>query len=346
MDLADRKKALQAVLAALDKEEGEGSAYIYGDGPIIQLPVIPTGSLSLDIALGVGGIPKGRIIEAYGPEGSGKTTLGLHVVAEAQRQGELAAYIDMEHSLDLQYARNIGVDTDDLVLSQPMSGDSGMRILDKLTRSGTVSIIIVDSVSALVPIEELEGAITDSHVGRQARMMSQALRILAGRANMTGTTIYFINQLRMKIGVMFGNPETTSGGNALKFYSTIRMDVRRKAQIKTGEDVEGARTKVRVVKNKVAPPFKNAEFDIIFGEGIDSMGDILDLGPEYGIIDKSGAWFSYNGERLGQGKKNARLFLTQQPELADQLKNDLKRLALPERYSDEATEDEQPNSSA
>jgi len=342
MDLEERKKTLKAVLAALDKEEGKGSAFLYGAGPIIRMPVIPTGSLSLDIALGVGGIPKGRIIEAYGPEGSGKTTLGLHMVAETQRQGELAAYIDMEHSVDMKYARDIGVDTDALVFSQPMSGDSGMRILDKLTRSGTCGIIIVDSVSALVPIEELEGEITDNHMGRQARMMSQGLRILAGRANMTQTTIYFINQLRMKIGIVFGNPETTSGGNALKFYSTIRMDVRRKAQIKTGEDVEGARTKVKVVKNKVAPPFKLAEFDIIFGEGIDSVGDLLDLGPEYGIIDRSGAWYSHNGERLGQGKKNARLFLTEHTELRDNLMNELRRVAMPERYEDdETTEDEQ-----
>jgi len=341
MDLDSRKKALDAVLAVLDREEGKGSAFLYGAGPIIQLPVIPTGSLSLDIALGIGGIPKGRIIEAYGPEGSGKTTLALHMVAETQRNGELAAYIDMEHSVDMQYARNIGVDTDALVFSQPMSGDSGMRILDKLTRSGTMGIIIVDSVSALVPIEELEGDITDNHMGRQARMMSQGLRILAGRANMTQTTIYFINQMRMKIGIVFGNPETTSGGNALKFYSTIRMDVRRKAAIKTGEDVQGARTKVKVVKNKVAPPFKTAEFDIIFGQGIDTVGDLLDLGPSYDIIDKSGAWYSYNGERLGQGKENVRRFLTEHADLKAELINSLRRAALPERYAnDETTEDE------
>jgi len=341
MDLEARKQALDAVLAVLDREEGKGSAFLYGAGPIIQLPVIPTGSLSLDIALGIGGIPKGRIIEAYGPEGSGKTTLALHMVAETQRNGELAAYIDMEHSVDMQYARNIGVNTDALVFSQPMSGDSGMRILDKLTRSGTMGIIIVDSVSALVPIEELEGDITDNHMGRQARMMSQGLRILAGRANMTQTTIYFINQMRMKIGVVFGNPETTSGGNALKFYSTVRLDVRRKAAIKTGDDVQGARTKVKVVKNKVAPPFKTAEFDIIFGQGIDSVGDLLDLGPSYDIIEKSGAWYSYNGERLGQGKENVRRFLAEHDELKAELMDNLRRAALPERYADdEAAEDE------
>lgn len=340
MDLKQRKEALKAVLAVIDKEEGKGSVFLYGAGPIVQMPIIPTGSLSLDIALGIGGIPKGRIIEAYGPEGSGKTTLGLHMVAEAQRQGDLAAYIDMEHSVDMQYARDIGVNTDALVFTQPMSGDSGMRILDKLTRSGTCGIIIVDSVSALVPIEELEGDITDSHMGRQARMMSQGLRILAGRANMTQTTIYFINQLRMKIGIVFGNPETTSGGNALKFYSTIRLDVRRKAQIKTGDDVLGARTKVKVVKNKVAPPFKVAEFDIIFGEGIDSVGDLLDLGPEYGIIEKSGAWYSYNGERLGQGKPNARIFLNEHTELRDTLNEQLRRIAMPERFADDETEED------
>lgn len=336
MNLEEKKKALGTTLKVIEKEEGKGAVMIYGDSPIVQVPCIPTGSLALDVALGTGGMPKGRIIEAYGPEASGKTTLGLHMVAEAQRAGGLAAYIDMEHSLDLNYAGNLGVKTDELILSQPDSGDSGMRIMDKLTRSGTVDIIVIDSVSALVPIEELEGEITDNHVGRQARMMSQGLRIIAGRASKTGTMIYFINQLRMKIGVMFGNPETTSGGNALKFYASIRLDIRRKGPIKEDKDnFIGAKTKVKVVKNKLSPPFKTCFFDIIYGKGIDKLGDIITLGPEYEVIEKSGSWYSWNGERLGQGGENTKAWLRDNPEVAEQLYMEIMRKALPNRFEPE-----------
>lgn len=338
MNQEDRQKALEATLKMIQKEEGEGSVIVLGDSPIVQVPVIPTGSLSLDLALGTGGMPTGRIIEAYGPEASGKTTLGLHMVAEAQAAGGLAAYVDLEHSLDLQYAKNIGVKVDELVLSQPDSGDSGMRIVDKLTKSATMKIIVIDSVSALVSEEELKGEITDNHVGRQARLMSQSMRILAGRAAKTGTMIYFINQLRMKIGVMFGNPETTSGGNALKFYSSVRLDVRRREPIKLPKVTEpiGASTRVKVVKNKLSPPFKECFFDIIFGKGIDKISDIVNLGPEYGVIDKAGSWYSYNGERLGQGSGGVRDFLAEYPEIAEDIYNKIVRKALPHRFTNEA----------
>jgi recombination protein RecA len=342
MNLEEKKKALATTLKVIEKEEGKGSVMVLGDSPIVQVPVIPTGSLALDVALGTGGMPKGRIIEAYGPEASGKTTLGLHMVSEAQRAGGLAAYIDMEHSLDLAYARALGVKTDELILSQPNSGDSGMRIMDKLTRSGTVDIIVIDSVSALVPIEELEGEITDNHVGRQARMMSQGLRIIAGRASKTGTMIYFINQLRMKIGVMFGNPETTSGGNALKFYASVRLDIRRKGPIKEGkDDFIGAKTKVKIVKNKLAPPFKTCFFDILYGKGIDKLGDIIELGPQYDVLQKSGAWYSWGGENVGQGSENTKNWLRENPVIAETLYTEIMMRALPARFvqAEEATKE-------
>lgn len=342
MNLEEKRKALATTLKVIEKEEGKGSVMVLGDSPIVQVPVIPTGSLALDVALGTGGMPKGRIIEAYGPEASGKTTLGLHMVAEAQNAGGLAAYVDLEHSLDLTYARNLGVQTDELILSQPNSGDSGLRIMDKLTRSGTIDIIVIDSVSALVPEAELDGEITDSHVGRQARMMSQALRIIAGRASTTGTMIYFINQLRYKIGVMFGNPETTSGGNALKFYASVRLDIRRKGPIKENkDDFIGAKTKVRVVKNKLSPPFKTCFFDIIYGQGIDKLGDIIELGPQYDVLKKSGAWYSWGGENVGQGSENTKNWLRDNPVIAEELYTQIMMRALPNRFAqvEETTEE-------
>jgi recombination protein RecA len=342
MNKEDKLKVLDTTIALIEREQGKGSIIMLGDSPIVQVPVISTGSLALDLALGTGGMPRGRIIEAYGPEASGKTTLGLHMVAEAQKLGGIAAYVDLEHSLDLQYAQNIGVNVGELVFTQPNSGDEGLDTIDKLTKSGAIDIIVVDSVSAIVPKEELEGHITDSHVGRQARLMSQAMRILAGRANRTGTMIYFINQLRMKIGVMFGNPETTSGGNALKFYSSVRLDIRRKAPIKDDSEFVGANTKVKVVKNKLAAPFKIADMDIIYGEGIDRMGDIINLGPKLGIVQQSGAWFSYEGERLGQGKENTKAFLREHPELAEEIFSRIIRKALPHRYAEDDPEVEVP----
>lgn len=333
MNLEEKKKALESTLKFIEKEEGKGSVMVLGDSPIVQVPVIPTGSLALDLALGTGGMPKGRIIEAYGPEASGKSTLGLHMVAEAQRAGGLASYIDVEHSLDLNYAENIGVKVDELVVSQPDSGDSGMRIVDKLTTSGTMDIIVIDSVSALVSEEELAGNITDSHVGRQARLMSQSMRILAGRASKTGTMIYFINQIRFKIGVMFGSPETTSGGNALKFYSTIRLDVRRRAPLGPKEAPTGATTKVKVVKNKLAPPFRICEFDILYGKGIDKLGDIVNLGPKLGIIEKSGSWYSYGNDRLGQGGEQVKTLLRDHPDMAEEIYNKIIQAALPNRFA-------------
>jgi len=344
MNLEDKKKALETTIKVIEKEEGKGSVIQLGDGPIVQVPVIPTGSLALDLALGTGGMPKGRIIEAYGPEASGKTTLGLHMVAEAQKAGGLAAYIDMEHSLDLKYARDIGVDTVDLVFSQPDSGDSGMRIVDTLTKSGTMDIIVIDSVSALVPIEELEGQITDNHVGRQARMMSQALRILAGRASKTGTMIYFINQLRMKIGVLFGNPETTSGGNALKFYASVRLDIRRKAPIKLPkvDDPIGVDTRVKIVKNKLAPPFRTCNFDIIYGKGIDKLSDIITLGPDFDVVTKAGSWYSYGDTRLGQGGDASKEFLREYPDMAEEIYDRIVREALPHRFEQTRPLEEEP----
>ncbi|MBI4634108.1 MAG: recombinase RecA [Deltaproteobacteria bacterium] len=311
----DRGKAVDLAIAQIERQFGKGSIMRLGGGEDIpDIPAISTGSLSLDIALGTGGVPRGRIIEIYGPESGGKTTLALHIVAEAQKQSGLAAFIDAEHALDVNYARKIGVNTDDLLISQPDTGEQALEIAETLVRSGALDVLVVDSVAALVPKAEIEGEMGDAQMGLQARLMSQALRKLTGSISKSKTTVVFINQLRMKIGVFFGNPETTTGGNALKFYSTMRLDIRKVTAIKQGQDVIGFRTRVKVVKNKVAPPFRETEFDIIFGEGISREGDILDLAAENGIIEKSGAWYSYKGERLGQGRDNTRIFLKENPD--------------------------------
>ena len=313
---AEREKAVELAITQIEKQFGKGSIMrLGGDEVITDVPATPTGSISLDIALGVGGIPRGRVIEIFGPESGGKTTLSLHIVAEAQKRGGLAAFVDAEHALDVGYARKIGVNTDDLLISQPDTGEQALEISEVLVRSGAVDILVIDSVAALVPRSELEGDMGDAQMGLQARLMSQALRKLTGTIGKTMTTVIFINQMRMKIGVFFGNPETTTGGNALKFYSSMRLDIRRVSAIKQGQDVIGNRTRVKVVKNKLAPPFKEAEFDIIFGEGISKEGDLLDLAAESGIVEKSGAWYSYGGERIGQGRENARTFMKENPEV-------------------------------
>ena len=311
----DKSKTLETAIGQIHKQFGKGSIMRLGSGEVDKVPVIPTGTLSLDIATGVGGFPRGRIAEIYGPESSGKTTLALHAIAEAQKMGGVAAFIDAEHALDINYAERLGVNVDDLLVSQPDYGEQALEITEILIRSGSVDIIVIDSVAALVPKAEIDGNIGDSHVGLQARLMSQTMRKLTGVLNRTHTALVFINQIRMKIGVMFGNPETTSGGNALKFYSSLRLDIRRIGAIKDGVEVIGNRTKVKVVKNKVAPPFKLAEFDIIYGEGISKIGDMLDLAVELDIVDKSGAWYSYTGERIGQGRENTKAFLKEHPEM-------------------------------
>jgi len=312
----NREKAVDLAISQIERQFGKGAIMRLGGGePPVDVPAIPTGSLSLDIALGVGGVPRGRIIEIFGPESGGKTTLALHIVAEAQKRNGLAAFIDAEHALDVTYARKIGVDTDDLLISQPDSGEQALEIAETLVRSGALDVLVVDSVAALVPKAELEGDMGDAQMGLQARLMSQALRKLTGSISKSKTTVIFINQLRMKIGVFFGNPETTTGGNALKFYASQRLDIRKVTSIKDGQDVVGMRTKVKVVKNKVAPPFRETEFDILFGVGISREGDILDLAAESGIVEKSGAWYSYKGERLGQGRDNTRNMLKENPAL-------------------------------
>ncbi|MDD9937012.1 MAG: recombinase RecA [Myxococcales bacterium] len=315
----NRSKALDLAVASIEKTYGKGSIMRLGaEDAVAQTEVTSTGSLSLDLALGVGGYPSGRIIEIYGPESSGKTTLTLHAVAECQKKGGVAAFIDAEHALDVSYARRLGVNTEELLVAQPDFGEQALEIADTLVRSGAVDMIVVDSVAALVPKAEIEGEMGDSHVGLQARLMSQALRKLTGNVHRSNTTLFFINQIRMKIGVMFGSPETTTGGNALKFYSSVRLDVRRIGAIKTGDQAIGNRTRVKVVKNKMAPPFKTCEFDILFGEGISRTGDVLDLGVEDDVVDKSGAWYSYRGDRIGQGRENARGYLKEHPDtLAD-----------------------------
>jgi len=315
-----KRKAIEAAVSHIEKQFGKGAIQTMdGDGVLHEIGHFSSGGPSIDIALGIGGYPRGRVIEIYGPESSGKTTLTLHAIAEVQKSGGVAAFIDAEHALDVNYARRLGVKVDDLLVSQPDTGEQALEIADVLLRSGAIDLVVVDSVAALVPRAEIEGDMGDSHVGLQARLMSQALRKLTGTVSKSGASIIFINQIRMKIGVMFGSPETTSGGNALKFYASIRIDVRRIAAIKEGDEVVGNRTRVKVVKNKVAPPFRQAEFDIIYNEGISREGDLLDLGVEDGFVEKSGSWYSYGEERIGQGRENARRFLKENPELCDQL---------------------------
>ena len=314
-DLANKTKAVESAIGQIERQFGKGAIMKLGAQPIVKVPVISTGALALDRALGIGGLPRGRVIEIYGPESSGKTTLALNALAESQKQGGIAAFIDAEHALDTVYARKLGVNCDELLVSQPDTGEQALEIAEMLVRSGAIDIIVVDSVAALVPRAEIEGEMGDSHMGLQARLMSQALRKLTATIGKTRTTMIFINQIRMKIGVMFGNPETTTGGNALKFYSSVRLDIRRIAAIKEGQEVVGNRTRVRVVKNKMAPPFKDAEFDIMYGEGISQSGDLLDEGVDCDIIDKSGAWYSYDGERIGQGRANAKRFLMDNPDI-------------------------------
>lgn len=335
MEREEKLKALDAAIGQIEKQFGKGAVMKLGD-PSVQMNVetIPTGSLSLDIALGLGGIPKGRIVEIYGPESSGKTTVTLHMIAEVQKRGGIAGFIDAEHALDPVYAKNIGVDVDNLYISQPDNGEQALEITETMVRSGAIDIVVVDSVAALVPKAEIDGDMGDSHVGLQARLMSQALRKLTGVISKSNCTVVFINQLREKVGVMFGNPETTTGGRALKFYSSVRLDVRRIEALKQGGEVIGNRTRVKVVKNKIAPPFKEAEFDIMFGEGISSIGDILDLAAENGIINKSGAWYAYEGNKIGQGRENAKQYLREHPEIcaeAERKVRELFNLEVPEQ---------------
>ena len=317
----DREKALDAALAQIERQFGKGSVMRLGEDGRAPVEVIPTGSIALDVALGIGGLPRGRIVEIYGPESSGKTTVALHAIAQVQAAGGLAAFIDAEHALDPDYASKLGVDLDNLYVSQPDTGEQALEICDTLVRSGAIDLVVIDSVAALVPRAEIEGEMGDSHVGLQARLMSQALRKMAGALSNTNTTAIFINQLREKIGVMFGSPETTTGGNALKFYASVRLDIRRIGSIKKGDEVIGNETKVKVVKNKVAPPFKTAEFDILYGEGISREGEIIDMGVEARVIEKSGAWYAYKGEKIGQGKDNAREFLRENEGLAVEIEN-------------------------
>jgi recombination protein RecA len=320
----DRDKALDVALGQIDKQFGKGSVMRLGERPLAAIEVIPTGSIALDLALGIGGLPRGRVIEIYGPESSGKTTVALHAVANAQAAGGLAAFIDAEHALDPEYARALGVDTDGLLVSQPDTGEQALEIADMLIRSGALDVIVIDSVAALVPRAEIEGEMGDNHVGLQARLMSQALRKITGALSNSNTTAIFINQLREKIGVMFGSPETTTGGKALKFYSSVRLDVRRIETLKDGGEAVGNRTRVKVVKNKVAPPFKQAEFDIVYGQGISREGSLIDVGVDQAIIRKSGAWYTYEGDQLGQGKENVRSFLRDNPDLADEIEKKIK----------------------
>jgi len=322
--MQEREKAIELAVSQIEKQFGKGSIMRLGnDQPLPDVPAIPTGALSLDFALGVGGVPRGRVIEIFGPESSGKTTLALHIISEAQKLGGIAAFVDAEHALDIGYARKLGVKTDDLLVSQPDTGEQALEITETLVRSGAIDVLVIDSVAALVPKAEIEGDMGDSHMGLQARLMSQALRKLTGIISKSNCCVIFINQIRMKIGVMFGNPETTTGGNALKFYASVRMDIRKIATLKQGNDVIGSRTKVKVVKNKVAPPFKEVEFDILYGEGISKEGDLLDIAVEKGIVDKSGAWYSYGKDRIGQGRENTRIYLKERPEMCAEIREKL-----------------------
>jgi recombination protein RecA len=349
---SDREKALDTALAQIDRQFGKGSVMRLGSDDRAPVEVIPTGSIALDVALGIGGLPRGRIIEVYGPESSGKTTVALHAIANAQRNGGIAAFIDAEHALDPEYAKALGVDTDALLVSQPDTGEQALEIADMLIRSGSIDIIVIDSVAALVPRAEIEGEMGDSHVGLQARLMSQALRKLTGALNNTGTTMIFINQLREKIGVFFGSPETTAGGKALKFYASVRLDIRRIETLKDGVDAVGNRTRVKVVKNKMAAPFKQAEFDIIYGVGISREGSLIDFGVEQEIVKKSGAWYTYEGEQLGQGKENARKYLLENAAVADEIEKKIKAklgIGVPRAVADlpaDAAEVEAPSKAA
>jgi recombination protein RecA len=323
----DKNQALQAAMSQIEKQFGKGSIFkMDGSQAEHNIEAISTGSIGLDSALGIGGIPQGRIIEIYGPESSGKTTLTLHAIAEAQKAGKTCAFVDAEHALDIQYAAKLGVNVADLLVAQPDSGEQALEIVDTLVRSGAVDMVIVDSVAALTPKAELEGEMGDSHMGLQARLMSQALRKLTGTINKTNCTVVFINQIRMKIGVMFGNPETTTGGNALKFYASVRLDIRKISTLKNKDEIVGSSTRVKVVKNKVAPPFRQVEFDIMYGEGISKVGEIIDLGVQHDIVEKAGAWFSYNGTRIGQGKENVKTYLKENPEIADEIEAKIREI--------------------
>lgn len=335
----DRDRAVEQAISQIEKQFGRGSIMKMGEEKIVDIPAISTGSLALDLALGIGGVPRGRVVEIFGPESSGKTTLALHIAAESQEQGGMVAFIDAEHALDVNYARKLGVDVDNLLVSQPDTGEQALDITEILVRSGAIDVLIIDSVAALVPRAELEGEMGDQHLGLQARLMSQALRKLTATISKSMTCVIFINQLRMKIGVMFGSPETTTGGNALKFYASQRLDIRRIAAIKDGEQVIGNRTRVKVVKNKIAPPFKEAEFDIIFGTGISKEGDILDLAVTSGLVEKSGAWYSYDGERLGQGRENARKLLAENKDVRDKIADMVKGKIGLKKTKPESTQD-------
>lgn len=324
MSNADKLKALKLTMDKIDKDFGKGSVMLMGEKGVTEQEVISTGSIGLDVALGIGGLPKGRVVEIYGPESSGKTTLAIHVIAEAQKKGGMCAFIDAEHAFDSTYAQKLGVDIDNLLISQPDYGEQALEIADRLILSGALDVVVIDSVAALVPKGELEGEMGDSKMGLQARLMSQALRKLTATINKTNTVCIFINQLREKIGVMFGNPETTTGGNALKFYASVRLDIRRLAQIKDGDEVIGNHIKVKVVKNKVAPPFRQAEFDIVYGEGISKAGEIIDMGVELGVVQKSGSWFSYNGDKLGQGRESVKTLLIDNPAMAEELEGKIR----------------------
>ena len=335
----DKKEAIEMALLQIEKSFGKGAVMKLGDRQQLNIDALPTGALSLDIALGIGGLPKGRIIEIYGPESSGKTTVALHVIAEAQKRGGEVAFVDAEHALDPVYAKNLGVRVEDLIVSQPDTGEQALEITEMLVRSNAIDVIVVDSVAALVPKAEIEGEMGDSHVGLHARLMSQALRKLAGVINRTNTIVIFINQLREKVGVIYGNPEVTTGGRALKFYASVRMEIRKAELIKQGTEILGARTKAKVVKNKVAPPFKEAEFDIMYGEGISKVGCILDIGAACGVINKSGTWYNYNEERIGQGRENAKKFLTDNPEIKEKVEAEIREILFDNDKEAEATEE-------
>jgi recombination protein RecA len=339
----ERQQAVDLAMSQIERQFGKGAIMRLGsDATVADIPVIPSGSLSLDVALGLGGIPRGRVVEIFGPESSGKTTMALHVLAEAQRGGGLAAFIDAEHALDLSYARKLGVNVDDLLISQPDTGEQALEITEVLVRSGAIDAVVIDSVAALVPRAEIEGEMGDAHMGLQARLMSQALRKLTAAISKSRTTVIFINQIRMKLGVLFGNPETTTGGNALKFYSSVRLDIRRISAIKDGQESIGSRTRVKVVKNKLAPPFKEAEFDIMYGQGISREGDILDMATALNIVDKSGAWYSYGGERMGQGRENVKVFLKEHPDICSEIEGKVRNsygLKIKEKAEEETKEE-------